>query len=43
VLGWQPQVTFQELVKMMVDSDLALLRQQMHDKRDPRPHVAKVA
>lgn len=25
-LGWEPQVTFEELVKMMVDSDLQLLR-----------------
>jgi GDPmannose 4,6-dehydratase len=42
VLGWQPQVTFHELVKMMVDSDISLLRQQLHEKRD-RLHVAKVA
>lgn len=25
-LGWEPQVTFRELVRMMVDSDLAVLR-----------------
>jgi GDPmannose 4,6-dehydratase len=25
VLGWQPQVTFNELVRLMVDADLALL------------------
>jgi len=25
VLGWEPEVDFQELVKMMVDSDVALL------------------
>ncbi len=25
VLGWQPRVGFTELVKMMVDADLALL------------------
>jgi GDPmannose 4,6-dehydratase len=42
-LGWEPQVTFQELVHMMVDSDLNLLRQQLHEKRDPRLQVAKVA
>jgi GDPmannose 4,6-dehydratase len=42
-LGWQPQVTFPELIKMMVDSDLTLLRQQLHEKRDPRLQVAKVA
>jgi hypothetical protein len=23
-LGWRPRVTFQELVRMMVDADLAL-------------------
>src|SRR5262249_20379530 len=26
VLGWEPQVTFTELVQMMVDADLKLLR-----------------
>jgi GDPmannose 4,6-dehydratase len=26
VLGWEPQVTFRELVRMMVDADLAALR-----------------
>jgi GDPmannose 4,6-dehydratase len=26
VLGWQPRVHFAELVKMMVDADLALLK-----------------
>jgi GDPmannose 4,6-dehydratase len=29
-LGWEPKVTFPELVKMMLDSDMALLRKQ-HD------------
>jgi len=42
VLGWQPEVTFRELVRMMVDSDLALLRQQLQDKQDIRK-IAKVA
>jgi GDPmannose 4,6-dehydratase len=28
VLGWMPQVTFTELVQMMVDADVALLRSQ---------------
>jgi len=28
VLGWEPQVTFQELVQMMVEADLALLRRE---------------
>jgi GDPmannose 4,6-dehydratase len=27
VLGWEPQVNFEELVRMMVDADLAALRQ----------------
>src|SRR5262249_49307467 len=27
VLGWQPKVGFEQLVKMMVDSDIALVRQ----------------
>ncbi len=30
VLGWQPEVDFEQLIRMMVDSDLALL------SRDPR-------
>ena len=42
-LGWQPEVTFRELVRMMVDSDLALLRQQLQSKQDPRAKIAKVA
>jgi GDPmannose 4,6-dehydratase len=42
VLGWQPAVTFRELVRLMVDSDLALLRQQLQDKQDIRK-IAKVA
>ncbi len=28
VLGWEPKVTFKELVRMMVDSDLAAARQE---------------
>jgi GDPmannose 4,6-dehydratase len=31
VLGWEPQVTFAELVSMMVDADLATLQQQLGD------------
>ncbi len=30
VLGWEPKVTFRELVQMMVDADIALLRNE-HD------------
>ncbi len=29
-LGWEPSISFQELVHMMVDSDLELLRQENH-------------
>jgi len=29
VLGWEPSVSFEELVRMMVDADLALLREEM--------------
>jgi GDPmannose 4,6-dehydratase len=32
-LGWEPQVSFEELVKMMVDADLALI------KEDGSPHA----
>ena len=28
VLGWEPKVNFQQLVRMMVDSDLALLKEE---------------
>jgi GDPmannose 4,6-dehydratase len=28
VLGWEPKVTFKELVRMMVDADIALLRSE---------------
>jgi len=27
-LGWQPEVSFQQLIEMMVDADMALLRHQ---------------
>ena len=44
LLGWTPDVTFQELVRMMVDSDVAAARDQLHHKRTgPRLQVAKVA
>ncbi len=29
VLGWEPAVSFEELVKMMVDADLNLLQEEM--------------
>jgi GDPmannose 4,6-dehydratase len=33
VLGWQPEVTFQELVSMMVDADMNLLRSELPPER----------
>ena len=42
-LGWQPEVTFHELVRMMVDADVNLLRGQMQTKQETRVKVAKVA
>jgi GDPmannose 4,6-dehydratase len=30
VLGWEPEVSFEELIRMMVDADLALLSRQGH-------------
>ena len=35
VLGWEPEVSFEELIRMMVDADLALLRHQLGE-RAPR-------
>jgi GDPmannose 4,6-dehydratase len=35
VLGWRPQVKFEELVKMMVDADLASLQQSMERRAVP--------
>jgi GDPmannose 4,6-dehydratase len=29
ILGWEPEVTFEELIRMMVDSDLALLKRDI--------------
>ncbi len=37
VLGWEPEVTFQELVRMMVDSDLQLIRSQIQNPSKPEP------
>ncbi len=34
VLGWEPRVTFQELVSMMVDADLAELRRKLKGGRE---------
>ena len=35
VLGWEPQVSFRQLVEMMVDADLALLRGDLNDLSHP--------
>jgi len=34
-LGWEPKVSFRELVEMMVDADLALLRGDLRDLSHP--------
>ncbi|MCA9101353.1 MAG: GDP-mannose 4,6-dehydratase, partial [Planctomycetales bacterium] len=31
LLGWEPEVSFEELVKMMVDADLARARRELAD------------
>lgn len=36
-LGWEPKVRFQELVKIMVDADLELAKQELQISRLPRP------
>jgi len=36
-LGWEPKVSFEELVKMMVDSDLELLKRQLQAGQTPSP------
>jgi GDPmannose 4,6-dehydratase len=35
VLGWQPEVSFEVLIRMMVDADLALLRHERASGRAP--------
>ncbi|RMG00240.1 MAG: GDP-mannose 4,6-dehydratase [Planctomycetota bacterium] len=35
VLGWEPKVTFPELVRMMVDADLERVRREMAEPGDP--------
>jgi GDPmannose 4,6-dehydratase len=35
VLGWEPRVGFEELIRMMVDADLALLRREAAGRRVP--------
>jgi GDPmannose 4,6-dehydratase len=36
-LGWEPKVRFQELVRIMVDADMALL-----SRETPRQHLGKL-
>ncbi len=33
VLGWEPRVTFEELIRMMVDADLALVEKEMRERK----------
>ena len=35
VLGWEPDVGFEELIRMMVDADLAQLRDEVARRRVP--------
>jgi len=37
VLGWQPKVTFAELVAMMVDADLERVSREIMEKNRPTP------
>ena len=37
ILGWEPKVRFQELVRIMVDADIDLLSRNM-----PRKHLGKL-
>ncbi len=36
-LGWEPKVTFKELVRMMVDADIELVRTKVHGTGIPGP------
>jgi len=36
-LGWQPKVGFKELVRMMVDADMELVRQEIYGRGSTRP------
>jgi len=33
ILGWKPKINFQQLVKMMVDSDMELIEKEANGKR----------
>ena len=38
VLGWKPKIGFKQLVKMMVDADMALVDRQLHGTRGKAKH-----
>jgi GDPmannose 4,6-dehydratase len=42
VLGWEPRVSFQELVHMMVDADLELVASEIEPSHGRRPPLSKV-
>jgi GDPmannose 4,6-dehydratase len=42
VLGWEPRVSFKELVRLMVDSDLKMAQQE-HDARSPQDALSNKA
>jgi GDPmannose 4,6-dehydratase len=35
-LGWRPQVRFKQLVRLMIDADLELARDELRNRREPR-------
>jgi GDPmannose 4,6-dehydratase len=37
IIGWEPKVRFHELVRIMVDADMALL-----SRETPREHLGKL-
>jgi GDPmannose 4,6-dehydratase len=39
VLGWQPMTTFRELVRLMVDADMAAVKQQLKPQEQPNAVV----
>jgi GDPmannose 4,6-dehydratase len=41
-LGWEPSVTFQELVHLMVDADLQAIGQPSPSGKDVIPDIATV-
>jgi GDPmannose 4,6-dehydratase len=37
-LGWEPKVNFKQLVRMMVDADMALVNRQLHGTKGKNRH-----